>query len=112
MGEVVYLATRSRQRWPAVPATGSRKTLRIRHGQERHLPAGAVALCYTSAVGKPAIMLLSSAGVRLRERNLGAGQQIGLTAGVELHIVQSAMPEQLLLVVVDTRPAAFREGMQ
>lgn len=103
MGELVQLGCRLGSAWPKL-AKGTRRTLlRIRHAEEQRLPGGAHAICH-SANCRPALMLLSNSWGRMRERNLRPGRIVPLTDGVTLQVIASAVPDSLLLLVLDSRP--------
>lgn len=109
MGELIQLMRGAQKRWPKLASGARRHTLRIRHGHERHLPGGAMAICY-STHGKAQLMLLNPAFSGLRQRSVSLGAVITLERGVTLQVVASAVPDTLLLIIQDSRPAGIVEA--
>ena len=103
MGELIQLMRRAQKPWPKLATGARRQTLRIRHGHERHLPGGAMAICY-STHARTKLMLLNPAFSGLRERDVKTGSVIELEQGVTLQVVASAVPDTLLLIIQDNRP--------
>lgn len=109
MGELIQLMHGAHKPWPKLAAGARRHTLRIRHGHERHLPGGGLAICYSTG-GKPQLMLLNPAFSGLKQRSVRLGTVIKIDQGVTLQVVASAVPDTLLLVIQDSRPQGIVEA--
>lgn len=109
MGELIQLMRNAQKPWPKLASGARRHTLRIRHGDERHLPGGAMAICYSTG-GRPQLMLLHPAFSGLKQRSVRRGTVITIERGVTLQVLSSAVPDTLLLIIQDSRPQGTVEA--